>query len=94
MALVNSSGDSMGLRIYEPSLACEYASPQERADHRSRLLAAIHNAYCKALERLTVSRNSKARRPLAMRPRRRLLLRPARPGLQHRRQHPRPPPAA
>ena len=47
MALVDSSGDT-DLRIYEPSLACEYAPPQERADHRSRLLAAIHSAYCKA----------------------------------------------
>uniref|UniRef100_K3YC96 Uncharacterized protein n=1 Tax=Setaria italica TaxID=4555 RepID=K3YC96_SETIT len=63
MALVNS-GDT-DLRIYEPSFACEYSCRQERANHRSRLLAEIHNAYCKAFERLTI--NSKARCPLATR---------------------------
>ncbi|GJN13701.1 hypothetical protein PR202_gb00436 [Eleusine coracana subsp. coracana] len=58
MALVSSSDPN--LRIYEPSFSTEYSSRKEEAAHRSHLLAKIHNAYCKALERLTT--NSKHRR--------------------------------
>ncbi|CAN6330643.1 unnamed protein product [Urochloa humidicola] len=64
MALVNSNDDT-DLRIYKPSLALEYPSREESAEHRRHLLAKIHNAYCKALERLTVNR--KATCPLAAR---------------------------
>ncbi|RLM99353.1 hypothetical protein C2845_PM06G11440 [Panicum miliaceum] len=64
MALKKSSGLS-DLRIYEPSFACEYSSRKEEAEHRSRLLAKIHNAYSKALERLAA--HNKARLPVAMR---------------------------
>ncbi|CAL4904063.1 unnamed protein product [Urochloa decumbens] len=65
MALVHSNDDT-DLRIYKPSLALEYPSREESADHRRRLKAKIHNAYRKALERLTVNRNA-ARCSLAAR---------------------------
>ncbi|KAG2623164.1 hypothetical protein PVAP13_3KG040281 [Panicum virgatum] len=64
MALRKPSGPS-DLRIYRPSFACEYSSREEEADHRSRLLAKIHNAYSKALQRLAT--HSKARRAVATR---------------------------
>ncbi|GJM87910.1 hypothetical protein PR202_ga03916 [Eleusine coracana subsp. coracana] len=53
MALVSSSDPD--LRIYEPSFSTEYSSRKEEAAHRSHLLAKIHNAYCKAMERLTTN---------------------------------------
>ncbi|CAL4911438.1 unnamed protein product [Urochloa decumbens] len=65
MALVNSNDDT-DHRIYKPSLALEYPSREESADHRRRLKAKIHNACRKALERLTVNRNA-ARCSLAAR---------------------------
>ncbi|GJM87913.1 hypothetical protein PR202_ga03919 [Eleusine coracana subsp. coracana] len=54
MALVSST--EADLRIYKASFACEYSSRKEEADHKSRLLAKIHDAYCKALDRLDVNK--------------------------------------
>uniref|UniRef100_A0A0A8YLD0 Uncharacterized protein n=1 Tax=Arundo donax TaxID=35708 RepID=A0A0A8YLD0_ARUDO len=42
------------LRIYSPSFAREYPLLQEQSECRSRLLAKIHNSYCKSLERLSL----------------------------------------